>query len=82
MIQKEKKFEISKYLLLQNFLDISAKWIRLSSVFKEIISENVKACANCFKKVYKGCDDSASQSQYSRRVKVANLMEIRGPTTI
>ena len=48
----------------------------------KIIPENVKICANCFTKIYRGCSNLVSQCQHSRHVKVANLMEISSPTTI
>lgn len=37
---------------------------------------------NCFTKICRGCSHSVSQLQYSRRVKVVNLMEISSSTTI
>ena len=48
----------------------------------KIIANNVKTCANCFTKIYRGRSHSASQCQYSRCVQVANLMEISSPTII
>ena len=44
--------------------------------------DQIKICANCFTKIYRGCNHSAVQCQQSRRSKVANIMEIMSPTSL
>ena len=44
--------------------------------------EIIKICANCFTKIYRGCNHSAGQCQQPRRSKVSNIMEITSPTTL